>query len=88
MKRSSWKNLFNRLKTLQNWFNGGRDPKMEKMKKFVSSSEKSMKDKQIKFGDFLKKKKSILTFRKMLKANFRKIFQLKRRHPLPRKSKW
>jgi hypothetical protein len=48
--------------------------KTEKIKTFVSSSEESLKAKQIKFGDFLKTKKSILTFVKMLKASVMNIF--------------
>jgi len=47
--------------------------KTEKIKTFISSSEESLKAKQIKFGDFLTKK-SILTFVKMLKASFMNIF--------------
>jgi hypothetical protein len=51
---------------------------MDKINKFVFSSEESLKEKQTKYGDFLKKKKKlILTSGKMLKASFRNISQLK-----------
>ncbi len=45
------------------------DRQNEDISVFIISSEDCSKEKQIKFGDFLKKKESISTFGKMLKAS-------------------